>query len=174
MLKIAELIGRELKWTQPHALKMEYELRADDELAATLRFKSSFGTLATAESADGCWTFKRIGFWQTKVTVRACGSDTDLAVFKNNTWNNGGTLEFPGGRKIFASLNFWATRYEFTTEADELLLRYTKIGGLVHFSARVEIQPHAAALPELPWLVMLGWYLPVMVYRDAAVTVAAT
>ena len=46
---------------------MEYELRAGDMLAATLRFRSSFGSFATAEDGDGCWTFKRVGFWQTSV-----------------------------------------------------------------------------------------------------------
>ena len=33
MMKMAELIGQELKWVQPHALKMEYELQAGDMLA---------------------------------------------------------------------------------------------------------------------------------------------
>ena len=54
--------GQTLKWLQPNWLKMEYELHAGEEVVATLRFRSSFGTLATAQSADGCWTFKRVGF----------------------------------------------------------------------------------------------------------------
>ena len=86
---------------------MEYELRADDEVIATLRFRSSFGTFATAESADGCWTFKRIGFWKTKATIRACGSETEIAFFKNNTWSGGGTLELSDGRKFQATTNLW-------------------------------------------------------------------
>jgi hypothetical protein len=52
MKNIRALIGRELKWLQPHALKMEYELQDSGELAATLRFRSSLGSFATAESAD--------------------------------------------------------------------------------------------------------------------------
>jgi hypothetical protein len=80
MKRLAELMGRELKWTQPGAFKMNYELLAGDELAATLRFRSSFGSLATAESADGCWTFKRAGFFQTRVTIRVCGEEADIAV----------------------------------------------------------------------------------------------
>ena len=40
--KIAEAIGRELVWVQPTAWKMEYDLRAGDELIATLHFRSSF------------------------------------------------------------------------------------------------------------------------------------
>ncbi len=169
MKMIAEMIGRELKWGQPSAWKMEYELRADEELIATLRFRSSFGTFATAESADGCWTFKRMGFWQTKATIRECGSDTDIALFKNNTWSRGGTLELPDGRKLNASIKGWKTTFEFKSETDETLVRF-KSGGFVHLSAAVEIPPEAAAMPELPWIVMLGWYLTVMMYVDTATT----
>lgn len=168
MRQIAAMTGRELTWTQPHAFRMEYELRAADELIATLRFKSSFGSFATAESADGCWTFKRVGFWQTRATVRECGAETDLASFKNNTWSNGGTLELPDGRKFLASTNFWQTKYDFRTEAGEVLFSYTHIGGLFHSSALVEIQPAAANLPELAWMVMLGWYLVIMMQMDSA------
>lgn len=172
MNKIAEVIGRELEWVQPSAWKMEYELRAGDELLATLRFRSSFGSFATAESADGCWTFKRVGFWQTRVTIRRCGSDTDIATFKNNTWSGGGTLELPDGREILATTNLWQTNFEFKTEAGETLVRF-KTGGLVHLSATVEIQPDAAGVPELPWVVMFGWYLAVMMYMDTASTAGA-
>ena len=165
MDKIAELIGREVKWVQPSAWKMEFELRAGDELIATLRFRSSWGSFATAESADGCWTFKRIGFWQTKATIRTCGSEADIALFNNNTWSGGGTLELADGRKLLATTNGWRTTLEFKSETGETLVRF-KSGGFIHVSATVEIQPAAAEMPELPWIVMLGWYLIMMMYMD--------
>lgn len=169
--KIAGLIGRELKWVQPRAWKMEYELRAGNELIATLRFRSSFGSFATAESADGCWTFKRVGFWQTKATIRGCGSDTDIGVFKNNTWSGGGTLELHDGRKFLATTNLWKINLEFKSESGDTLVSF-KSGGFIHLSAAVEIQPDAAGMPELPLIVMLGWYLTVMMYMDTAATAA--
>lgn len=147
---------------------MQYELRAGGELAATLRFRSSFGSFATGESADGCWTFKRVGFWQTKATVRLCGADADIAVFKNNTWSGGGTLELSDGRKFPATTSFWQTKFGFETELGERLIEF-KRGGLVHLSATVEIEPSAVRMPELPWMVMLGWYLTVMMHMDASV-----
>ncbi len=173
MMNLAELVGRELKWVQPHVLKMEYELCAGERVAATLHFRSSFGSFATATSADGSWTFKRVGFWQTKVTIRASGSEMDLAVFKNNTWSGGGTLEFPDRRSYPANTNFWQTQYEFTTEAGETLISYKKIGGMLHLSSVVEIHPRAKDLAELPWMVALGWYLTVMQHMDSAAAIAA-
>lgn len=172
MRKLAELINRELKWTQPSALKMHYELHAGEEHAATLHFRSSYGSFAMGASADGCWTFKRAGFFQTRLTIRACNEDTDIAVFRNNTWSGGGTLELPGGRKLLATTNLWQTNLEFKTESGETLLRF-KSGGLIHLSASVELQPEAVGLAELPLLVMLGWYLIVMLHTDSAGVVAA-
>jgi len=120
--------GQTLKWLQPNWLKMEYELHAGEEVVATLRFRSSFGTLATAQSADGCWTFKRVGFFQTRVTVRTCDSENDLAVFKNNTWKGGGTLILAGGREYPVSTNFWQTEYAFQNAQGEPLVRQDPLG----------------------------------------------
>ena len=177
MMHMSELIGSELKWVQPHALKMEFELHAGERVAATLNFRSSFGSFATAASADGSWTFKRVGFWRTRVTIRTSGTETELAVFRNNTWSGGGTLEFPDGRKFPANTNFWTTQYEFKTETGEALIRYKQIGGMLHMSSAVEIHTPAKDMAEMPWMVLLGWYLTVMMYMDSAAvaaTIAAT
>jgi hypothetical protein len=79
MRKIAEAIGQEAQWAQPSTWQQEYELRVGDDVAATLRFRSGFGSMAAGESADGRWTFKRVGFWHPQVTVRAHGAETDNA-----------------------------------------------------------------------------------------------
>jgi hypothetical protein len=173
MLKITELIGQELRWTQPHALKMEYELRARDVIAATLCFRSSFGSFATAASADGTWTFKRVGFWQTRATIRAAGAEADLAVFKNNTWSGGGTLELPDGHKYPANTNFWSTQFEFKKETGEPLISYKRIGGVLHMSSLVEIHGLSKEIAEMPWLLSLGWYLTIMLHMDSAGAVIA-
>ena len=166
MTRVADLSGQWLKWKQPSALKMQYELRTgEDELAATLRFRSSFGSFATADSADGCWTFKRVGFWRTRVTVRSCGSDDDIAVFKNNTWTGGGTLEFSDGRTFRATTNTWQTKFGFETETGEKLIEF-ETSGLLHLTATVQIQSSSAGMAELPLMVMLGLYLIVMMHID--------
>ena len=172
MRKLVDFIGATLEWRQPHLTRMEYELCLGEEVIATLNFRSAFGTHATAASADGMWTFKRVGFWQPRVTVRECDAPADLAQYRNNTWSNGGTLELPDGRKYRADTNFWATKFEFRNEADEALVTYEKIGGLLHMRALVTALPTSQSLAELPWLVMLGWYLVVMMQSDAAAVAA--
>jgi len=171
MKQLSEVTGLPLQWMQPSAWREAYELRAGDDLVATLRFRSAFGSFATAETADACWTFKRVGFWTTRVTVRQCGADEDLAIFHNNTWNGGGTLEFAGGRRYLASTNFWQTRYELQTAAGETLLRFD-IGGFFRHSAQVAIESAALRLTELPLLITLGWYLAVMMHQDSSAAAA--
>jgi hypothetical protein len=172
MKKITDLVGRELTWVQPHALKMHFELRDADEVAAELRFRSSLGSHATAESGDGKWTFKRVGFWQAKATVREFQSETDIAEFRNNTWASGGTLVLPDGRQFKANSNFWMTEYGFETEAGEPLVKYRRIRGVLHVSAQVEIGA-SRLLREMPWLASFGWYLAVLMHSDAAGAAAA-
>jgi hypothetical protein len=165
MKAISDVTDQELTWVQPHALKMEYQLRAGSQPVGTLHFRSMFGSLATGESGDGCWTFKRTGFAQTRVTIRACGADSDIAVFRNNTWSEGGTLEFPDGRVFRASTNLWQSRLQFTAEPGQVLFRFAT-REVPRLAATVGIDPEAAALPELPWMVILGWYLTVMMQMD--------
>ena len=98
-----------------------------------------------AESADGCWSFKRVGFFKTKVTIRQCDSDQDIALYFPNTWSQGGTLELEDGRKYRATTNFWSTELRFETEGGERLLA-VKTGGFINMRADVEIAPAAAHL----------------------------
>lgn len=172
MLKISELVYQPLKWVQP-SMRQEFDLLTGDTRAATLNFRSSWGTLAFADSEDGNWTFKRIGFWQHRASIRETGAEQDLAIFTNNTWSQGGTLEFIGGRRYKATTNFWMTQMEWKTEDEQPLVRF-HIGGFFKHTADVEILALAAHLPELPLLVLFGWYLVLMLYRDSAATAAAT
>lgn len=171
MRKIADYAQQEMKWEQPNAFKEQYELHVGDETIATLRWRSMWGSLATAESADGCWSFKRVGFFKTRITVRQCDSEQDIAAYYPNTWSQGGTIEFPDGRKYKASTNFWMTKVEITDETDSVVIRYN-IGGFFRQSALVEVLPATIRLPELPWMVMLGWYLIILMHQDSAAVAA--
>jgi hypothetical protein len=172
-MPIVDLIGEELSWTQPRFLASEYDLSRGSDVIGTLRFRSGWGSLATAQIAKGCWTFKRLGFLKTRVSVRACESEDDLAVFRNATWKGGGTLELARGAAIQANTNFWHSKYEFVGAGDEVLVTYRTHKGF-KLSGEMQILPAARSLPELPWIVMLGWYLAVMMHRDDSAAVVAT
>jgi hypothetical protein len=159
-----------LIWQQPHAHERRYELRSGDDTLATLRWEKGCGSLASAASADGQWTFKRVGFLQPRVTVRAFGSDAEVATF-HPTWRGDGTLEFRDGRSVrWATTNVWHTEWAFARGGDTFL-RFSPRGGLsglIKHEAQMEIVPAATTFPDLSLLALLGWYLMLLASDDAA------
>ena len=173
MKPMRECIERQLHWKQPSALKQRHELRDGESEVATLEFRNSLGTLATAQTAEGSWSFKRVGFFRTYVTIRAGDSEQDLGVFRPNTWSAGGTLELPDGRHFRADTNLWMTRYSFASTDEQPLVSFRRIAGVLHHSAEVTVHESARALPELPWIVPLGWYLSLLMQQDGGVAAAS-
>ena len=100
MKSLAELEGEEAKWIQPKTFERLYQLKWRDEVLASLSFRSRTGTLATGKTAEGSWTFKRVGFLNPRITVRAVGSEEDLAVYQPKFWGDG-ALSFKDG-PVFA------------------------------------------------------------------------
>lgn len=171
MRPISEVANQELLWMQPAARKRDHELLAGDEVVATLRFQR--GSLADAEAAGGHWSFKRQGFWHPTVTVRTAGSDADIAVF-HPRWVGGGTLEFADGRPLrLSSANFWQSEWVWQ-EKEQPLIRFKGRHGLIKANGAVEIPPEAVRLPDLPLLVLLGWYLILLYADDAAAASSAS
>ena len=169
MRDLADVVHSELHWKQPRLFDPSYELAAGDEVVATLSFRSTFGSFATAKTADGSWTFKRVGFWQTRATVRKEDAPNDLAVFEHDTWSGGGTLTIAGGGTVRVTTNFWQSRIEFQLEDGTTLFRYQTEGFMRH-GAELTIEPAGARMNALPWLLAFGWYLVVMMHHDAATT----
>ena len=165
----------QLVWSQPTAMRREYQLSNGDELVGHLRFEKFSGSLASAEVASQNWTFKREGFLHPRVTVRAPNSDLNLAVFYPS-WSGGGVVEFPDGRQIcWRHTGFWRSEWSFVEGESRQLLLFKQHEGFLKISARLECDPTNAALSELPLLAALGWYLMLLNAQDAsaAVSVAA-
>ena len=165
MRSLLQISSSPLYWKQPKLMEPAFELKYSEEILATLKFRNSFGSLAEGTVAEGTWSFKRQGFMKTSVTVREKGKEANIAVFHNNTWSDGGTLELPDGRKYQANSNFWHSEFEFTDETGKSVIRFVNIGGF-KLHAQLDLMPSAKALPEMPWMVLLGWYLAVMTSRD--------
>ncbi len=166
MQHILQAAARGLRWTQSIG-GLHGELHAGDTLVAHLERRSIFGTLATGESADGCWTFKRVGFLQARATIRACTGDTDIGLFRDNTWKSGGTLELTSGSHYRVTSNFWSTRLEFLRDEDAPFVTFN-MSGVLKRSADVVLHPVAMRHPDTPLLVLFGWYLVVMLDGDGA------
>jgi hypothetical protein len=154
-------------WSQPKAMRREYELTNGDEAVGHLRFEKSCGSLAVAEVGSQSWTFKREGFLHPRVTVRASDSDQNLAVF-HPSWTGTGVLEFSDGHRVqWRCLNFWRSGWCFA-QNDQPLMSFRQHAGIAKLSARLEVEPLSSA--DLSLLAALGWYLMLLTAQDAAMT----
>jgi hypothetical protein len=166
MRPIAEVAGEELIWVQPARTVQAFDLRAVEEVVGTMAFARS--SLATGTTAGQEWTFKREGFWHPQVTVRVAGSDDNIATFKPS-WGGGGTLQLAeGGQLHFGAANFWHSQWDWQSAEDKPLVHFKSHHGFLKMEGEVGIEPDAMAMPELPLLVVLGWYLLILFARDAA------
>lgn len=178
--KIKHAVDQELHWVQPKAMQRRFDLLGVTQCFATLEFTSAFGSLATAWTADGAWTYKRVGFFSPRITVRAEGSENDLAIYRPRWTGMQGTLEFAGGQAyLWNTVNFWATRFQITDASGQPVMAFQtglgdfKLSDFFKTQARVEINPLAAGSPDLPLLATLGFYLIILQQEDSAGAVAA-
>jgi hypothetical protein len=173
MRSIREMLHEELAWEQPRKHKRAYELRADDEMVARLRWEHHHSQVAAGEAAEGCWTFKRQGFLHQRVEARQSESALEIARFQPH-WRGGGTLEFPDGRLFgLCQTSFWNVEWAWTTADNDMLLRINRESRCLLQKGYVDLLPAASAVPELSLLVLLGWYLIILAADDATTAVVA-
>lgn len=179
MEPIFDHLAYELHWLQPKGLNRNFELYHDETLVARLDFQSAWGSLAIATSATESWSFKRVGFFKTRVTARLSGQPDDIAVFTPN-WLGEGWIEIVGGRRYFwKSANFWASRFVINAEDGTTIISYKE--GVEHprfadwfkTQAGVYVEYPARGISETPLLILLGWYLIILQQEDAAATSGA-
>jgi hypothetical protein len=163
-----------LSWQQPQAFKCAYELRAGDELLGSLRKTRKFRAAMEAEIGATRYTFEPAGFFRSRVTIREAGAAGEPAVFQSGFWG-GGQFLLPNGRSYrWKMTSFWGSRWAFLDNSDRPFVSLRPRNRVFRTGADVEIAPGALALPELPLLVLLGWYLLLRIRQDSAAAAAAS
>ncbi len=172
--------GMQVQWLQPSALGRSFTLVCGEYLLATLEFTSAFGSLAKATCSEGCWTFKRVGFFNPRVTVRQLGEETDLGIYHPRWTGSEGRLEMMSGASFtWRTANFWATRYVWIDQSETELITYSsgaassKLKDAFKNQARLDLAPASSLLAELPLLALLGWYLIELHHEDSAAGITA-
>ncbi|MBK6796203.1 MAG: hypothetical protein IPG76_05245 [Acidobacteria bacterium] len=162
------------------SLEQFYELRSGDSLIGTLTFRSSFGTLAVAETADEKWTFKRVGFLNPRVTIRVDGNLQDMAIFQPKLWG-GGVVHFTDRRTYtWKPANFWQTQWAFIDRQEKEVIIFRKgvkeekLSDIFKTQVTVEINPSVLLGPAPTVLVPFGLYLMILQQQDAATTAAVS
>ena len=174
MPRLTDVLRQPLRWSQPDKRQRIYVLHASSHRMATLTFRSPSGGFAVGNSADGSWSFERVGFQQTTFRIRAEGGLGELALFESCNWNAGGTLRLTGDRSLIVVTSHWQSQIEFQS-ADQRPLFRCRMQGVRRSIAELEVLPALEGMREMPWLLLFAGYLVVMMHEDAQarVTTAA-
>jgi hypothetical protein len=176
-------LAAKLYWTQPKALTRSYELHANspgsDIIVARLCFEHPFGSLAEGQTTTGWWSFRRVGFFKSLVTVCHRGRDENVAVYQPRWTGAEGEITTGHGTYLFRTANFWGSRYEIRDSEGQTLISY-KSGCpdsvlTDFFKSQATLTITNAGTEDLlvDLLIVVGWYL-IVLNRDDAAAIAAT
>ena len=153
--------SKSLRWEQSG--KLASRLVADGEVAATLTWARSWGSLATGKSGDREWTFKRLGFLRPRVTVREADSDSNLAVLSIN-WAGEGAVVFSDGQTFqFKRSGFWHPEWSMLDSRGAGVLLLRPDSGWRRKKADVEIWGASTPNKRDVLLAILGWYVIILI-----------
>jgi hypothetical protein len=163
MKSIYEAAGQDLQWKRVKWWKREFELRSGDEVLAKLyRQRGISGVIG--EATDGCWNFKRRGFWMREIAITELATQIEIAVTKRG-WKT--SLTFSDGRVLmFKKTNIWRNEWVWLNDEETPLIRFQR-------NKYPQIEPAAFSFPELSLLLTLGWHLIVLHQEEAADSGAA-
>lgn len=172
LLPFGEVRPGDLECNAPSAMRRSFVLHQDERVFATLDWRSAFGTLAVATTVGGSWTFKRVGFWSPRVTVRREGAPEDEGVFRPTGWcGSSGELRLANEPPLFFEREgFWSATWRFRDAAGATLVRIGDVSGV--FRRRAAVMLSDKADPHAPLLSCLLWYLAVLTHDDEAATAA--
>ena len=161
MKNIREVGNQPLTWQQADEGKASWELRAGHDVVGTVTWQNPTedGTLVVATSADGRWSFKRVGVFTPRVTVRVAGTDSDVAIVTPHLGRS--LVAFADGHAVhFLRKGFWRNEFTLTESNGEPLLAFKEAG------TRVEIATGAETRSDASLLALLGCYLLHLYARD--------
>jgi hypothetical protein len=175
---VVDLIGSRADWVQPRSSERRFELRGDGWVFGRLEFRSWGGSLAYARMSEGVWTFKRVGFFDARVTVRRSDDEVDLASFRPRL-SGSGTLNGPAGSALhWSQASFWRSCWIFRDAVDTFDVEFRPGAGKTTLADRfktqvtVELRRVEAHRDVLPIVVPLGLYLILLQEEDAAAAAA--
>ncbi len=166
MKSLADAAGREWIWSRPRILTRRWELKAGDDVLATLDSLGLLGGGAKASTATGRWRLHHVGLLRGRLEVLDEAGTEVVATFRPG-WFGAGTLEWGRRRLRWHRDDFWGRRWEFVDENGLSLVAFTRRPAFVRSTTTVEPTEAGRGCAELPLLVALGFQLLLVMQRQA-------
>lgn len=157
----------EWRWSQPHFFRRSYELRAGDSLLATLESRALFNSAAVGTTHSGQSLLRHTGLIRGSVLLSGEDAGAARLTFRPGWFGAGVARSERGAELRWKRADFWGRSWRFE-DADELpVLTFVRRPGWFKLNLSVEPAESARALPELADLTLLGFYLLLLMQRQA-------
>lgn len=164
---LAPLPERVWSGTWARVLGRRWDLTVEGRASATIEWPSVFSAKAHAATAGATWDVARKGVLTRHILVSQPGSAVPAATLTQR-WRRGELESRIGPRAEWRSRNFFGTRWGFAGADGANLLEFERKTFVIYPKAVVTASHVALRRPDLALLVVLGWYLIVMSWRDTA------
>ena len=167
MKPFSEAIGRDWAWKRPRMWRRRYELLSDGEPLAVLEARSLLGASMWGETAGGEWQVRHQGLLRGRVRIEPAGGGDALAEF-HPRWFGAGDVTTRSGQSLrWHRADFWGRRWELVDTGGLARLVFERAPGFLSPETSVRVSESAARDPELEPLVLLGYYLLLLMVRQA-------
>ncbi len=139
---------------RPSVWKNRYELRAGEEIVATLGFPNVFNQELKVEENGECWVYRQKGIFKRVVLVRECSADKPFVTIPLEQSRGVYKLKLPHYRSVRLKVNIWKSEYILTTTMNAVLCTL-KLNQFPRFTGDITVARDGEALNEHPWLLYL-------------------
>ena len=167
MKPFSECFGTDWVWSQPKLFRRFYELRAGEELLATIESRAIFNSAAIATTSTGRSLLRHAGLFRGCVLLSAEDAGEARITFQPG-WFGAGSVRCAGGRELrWKRADLWGRSWRFEDAAEASVLAFVRRPSWFRAAVSVEPGEAARALPELADLALLGFYLLLLMQRQA-------
>ena len=163
-----------LRWMRTSGEPPAFSLLSGDRPLAVLRWTRPTGSLATAETSAGSWSLKRGGFLTPHVTIRDASGRADVGRLEVHLRQ--GILDLVGRRSFrLRRAGLLVPAWQVTDSGGALLAHIEPVRENSRLEGgSVEVEEAARTLPDLPLLLVVGWYFIVLAWFEDEALAAST
>lgn len=170
MKPFMESFGTDWVWIRPQVFRRLYELRSGDEVLATIESRALFNSAAIATSSQGRSLLRHAGLLRGKVLLSSEDATGIRLTFKPG-WFGAGVAHSAGGLEWhWKRVDFWGRSWRFEDLSGNPVLSFVRRPSWFRASVSVEPSEYARSLSELSDLALLGFYLLLLMQRQAHVS----
>lgn len=166
MKPLEQAFEHEWTWNRPHVGRRHWELLSGGECFATIEARSLLGSRMKAVTSAGEREIRHEGWFRGRIRMTDAAGET-VATFEPS-WFGSGRIVFPGGAELnWARVDFWGRRWAFRDADGHDQVVFSRKPSWFRSTTHVEVSDAGRRRPELADLVLAGFYLLLLMQRQA-------